>query len=173
MGILFDLIIALTPLPLMAMMADHQKRNMRDHLAAVQEIVAGFAAADMSAVEKAARRIGSSETMAQMCQHMGAGAAGFTNMALGFHRATRRPQGRYCRAGYDAWHLRQLPCHIPATDRRQGDLAAAHVRTGTRQMIMRLIRIGPWKGARISNAHHPQLTPSLLRARTWCPHCWV
>jgi hypothetical protein len=68
------------------MMAEHQKRNMRDHLAAVQEIVAAFAADDMSAVEKAARRIGYSDTMAQMCQHMGAGAPGFTEVALAFHR---------------------------------------------------------------------------------------
>ena len=75
-----------TPLPLTAMMAEHQKQNMRDHLAAVQEIVAALAADDMSAVEKAARRIGYSDSMAQMCQHMGAGAPGFTDMALTFHR---------------------------------------------------------------------------------------
>ncbi len=77
---------ARTPLPLMAMMAEHQKRNMRDHLAAVQQIVAGLAADDMTEVATAARRIGYSDAMAQMCQHMGAGAAGFTEMALAFHR---------------------------------------------------------------------------------------
>jgi len=71
--------------PLTAMMAAHQKQNMRDHLAAVQEIVAGLAAGDMSAVEKAARRIGYSDAMAQMCRHMGAGAPGFTDLALAFH----------------------------------------------------------------------------------------
>jgi hypothetical protein len=75
-----------TPLPLTAMMAEHQKQNMRDHLAAVQEIVAALAVDDMPAVEKAARRIGYSDSMAQMCQHMGAGAPGFTDMALTFHR---------------------------------------------------------------------------------------
>jgi len=75
-----------TPLPLTAMMAEHQKRNMRDHLAAVQEIVAALAVDDMATVEKAARRIGHSDTMAQMCQHMGAAAPGFTDMALAFHR---------------------------------------------------------------------------------------
>jgi hypothetical protein len=74
------------PLPLTAMMAAHQKQNMRDHLAAVQEIVAALAADDMSTVVKAARRIGYSDSMAQMCQHMGAGAPGFTDMALTFHR---------------------------------------------------------------------------------------
>jgi hypothetical protein len=75
-----------TPVPLTAMIGEHQKRNMRDHLAAVHEIVAALAADDLSAVEKAARRIGYSDSMAQMCQHMGAGAPGFTDMALAFHR---------------------------------------------------------------------------------------
>ena len=75
-----------TPLPLLAMVAEHQKRNMRDHLAAVQEIVAALATDDMAAVAKAARRIGYSDSMAQMCQHMGAAAPGFTDMALAFHR---------------------------------------------------------------------------------------
>lgn len=74
------------PLPLTAMMVAHQKANMRDHLAAVQEIVAAFAADDMSAVEKAAARIGYSDSMAQMCEHMGAGAPGFAEFALTFHR---------------------------------------------------------------------------------------
>lgn len=76
-----------TPLPLTAMMADHQKRNMRDHLAAVQEIVAALVADDRAAIEAAARRIGYSDSMAQMCQHMGAGAAGFSERALAFHRS--------------------------------------------------------------------------------------
>jgi hypothetical protein len=77
---------ARTPLPLTAMMAEHQKRNMRDHLAAVHEIVAALAADDLPSAEKAARRIGYSDDMAQMCRHMGAGAPGFTDMALTFHR---------------------------------------------------------------------------------------
>jgi hypothetical protein len=81
-----DVLDTRTPLPLTAMMAEHQKRNMRDHLAAIQEIVAALAADEMSAVEKAARRIGYSDTMAQMCQHMGAAAPGFADMALAFHR---------------------------------------------------------------------------------------
>jgi hypothetical protein len=75
-----------TPLPLTAMMAEHQKRNMRDHLAAVQEVVAALAVDDMAATQKAAHRIGYSDTMAQMCQHMAAAAPGFTDMALAFHR---------------------------------------------------------------------------------------
>jgi cytochrome c556 len=67
------------------MMANHQKQNMRDHLAVVQQIVAATAAGDISKVRTAAERIGYSESMAQMCEHMGAQAAGFTEQALRFH----------------------------------------------------------------------------------------
>jgi hypothetical protein len=61
------------PLPLLPMMANHQKQNMRDHLVAVQEI------------ERAAKRIGYSDEMGQMCTHMGAGAPGFTEQSIRFH----------------------------------------------------------------------------------------
>lgn len=74
------------PLPLTAMMADHQKRNMRDHLAAVQAIVAALGRDDMDAVAMAAGRIGYSGAMEQMCGHLGAAEPGFTPMALDFHR---------------------------------------------------------------------------------------
>jgi cytochrome c556 len=67
------------------MMANHQKQNMRDHLEAVQQIVAAIGAKDFVAIEKAAGRIGYSEQMGQMCTHMGAGAPGFTEAALNFH----------------------------------------------------------------------------------------
>ena len=77
---------ARAPLPLTAVMAEHQKRNMREHLAVVQEIVAALAADDLAAAGTTARKIGYSDSMAQMCQHMGAGAAGFTEKALAFHR---------------------------------------------------------------------------------------
>jgi cytochrome c556 len=73
------------PLPLPAMMADHQKQNMREHLAAVEAIIAAIGRDDMTAVSKAAARLGYSEAMAQMCEHMGAAAPGFTPMALNFH----------------------------------------------------------------------------------------
>jgi hypothetical protein len=76
---------ARTPVPLLPMMADHQKQNMRDHLLAVQEIVAALAIDDYAAVERSAGRIGYSEQMGQMCAHMGAGAPGFTEQALAFH----------------------------------------------------------------------------------------
>lgn len=74
------------PVPLIPMMAQHQKQNMRDHLLAVQEIVLAVAADDFAAVEKASTRIASSPQMAQMCTHMGMGAPGFTDQALGFHQ---------------------------------------------------------------------------------------
>lgn len=78
------------PVPLLPMMANHQKENMRDHLLAVQEIVAALATEDYDAVTRAAGRIGFSEHMGQMCTHMGAGAPGFTEQALGFHRTADR-----------------------------------------------------------------------------------
>jgi hypothetical protein len=74
------------PVPLLPMMADHQKRNMRDHLLAVQEIIVALAADDFAAIERSAGRIGFSEQMGQMCARMGAGAAGFTDKAREFHR---------------------------------------------------------------------------------------
>lgn len=74
------------PVPLLPMMANHQKQNMRDHLVAVQEVVAALTTDDFAAIERAAGRIGFSEQMGQMCSHMGAGAPGFTEQALQFHR---------------------------------------------------------------------------------------
>jgi hypothetical protein len=73
------------PVPLVPMMANHQKQNMREHLAVVQEIVAAVAANDFAAIEKAAGRIGYTEEEGAMCKHMGAGASGFTEAALHFH----------------------------------------------------------------------------------------
>jgi hypothetical protein len=80
-----DAMDARTPVPLLPMMANHQKQNMRDHLLVVQEIVAAVSAKDFEAVQTSARRIGYSEQMGQMCEHMGAGAQGFTELALKFH----------------------------------------------------------------------------------------
>jgi hypothetical protein len=68
------------------MMANHQKQNMRDHLLAVQEIILAAGSDDFASVERAAGRMGYSEQMGQMCTHMGAGAPGFTEQALNFHR---------------------------------------------------------------------------------------
>jgi hypothetical protein len=73
------------PVPLLPMMAQHQKQNMREHLEAVQAIVAAAALGDFEAVASAGRRLGFSEATGHMCEHMGAAAPGFTEQALGFH----------------------------------------------------------------------------------------
>jgi len=75
-----------TPLPLLPMMAEHQKLQMRGHLQAVNEIVAALAKDDFAAVSAAAKKIGYSESEAQMCTHIGAGAPGFTPTAITFHK---------------------------------------------------------------------------------------
>ncbi len=89
-GDVLDRLDTRAPVPLLPMMANHQKQNMRDHLVAVQEIVAALAADDFAGVERAAGHIGFSEQMGQMCTHMGAGAPGFTDQALNFHRTADR-----------------------------------------------------------------------------------
>lgn len=75
-----------TPVPLQPMMAWHQKQNMMEHLVAIQRITDGLAREDWEEVATASALIESSPQMQQMCQHMGAGAQGFTEMALDFHR---------------------------------------------------------------------------------------
>jgi cytochrome c556 len=75
-----------TPVPLTAMMANHQKQEMRDHLRVVQEITAALAADDFDAIAKSAARIGWSDQAAMMCKHMGAGAPGFAETGEHFHR---------------------------------------------------------------------------------------
>lgn len=85
-GAVLDGLDSRKPVPLLPMMANHQKQNMRDHLVAVQEIIAALAIDDYAEIERAAGRIGFSEQMGQMCTHMGAGAPGFTEQALNFHR---------------------------------------------------------------------------------------
>lgn len=72
--------------PLLPHMANHQLVSMRDHLVAVQEIVAGLASSDFVRVERAGARLGMSEQMGQMCNHMGMGAAGFAEQAIAFHQ---------------------------------------------------------------------------------------
>lgn len=78
------------PLPLLPMMAHHQKADMRDHLVAVQSIIAALATQDFFSVEQAALRMGYSEQMGRMCTHMGTGAPGFSQRALQFHHSADR-----------------------------------------------------------------------------------
>lgn len=75
-----------TPVPLQPMMAWHQKQNMNEHLVAIQRITQGLVDSDWDAIAAASRLIESSPEMEQMCNHMGAGAPGFTELALEFHR---------------------------------------------------------------------------------------
>jgi hypothetical protein len=81
----FDSMDTRVPVPLLPVMANHQKQNMREHLAAVQGIIGAIGAKDFDAISRAASSIGYSEQMGQMCNHMGAGAPGFTEQALRFH----------------------------------------------------------------------------------------
>ena len=74
------------PVPLQPMMAWHQKQNMMEHLVAIQRITDALAREDWDGVADASTLIESSPQMQQMCQHMGAGADGFTELALDFHR---------------------------------------------------------------------------------------
>lgn len=73
------------PVPLLPMMAQHQKENMREHLQAVQGVIAAAAVGDFNRAAEAAKPMGFSESMGRMCEHMGAGAPGFTEQALAFH----------------------------------------------------------------------------------------
>lgn len=79
-----------TPVPLQPMMAWHQKQNMMAHLETIQQITAALAAGDFEAAAKASRAIEASPQMQAMCQHMGAGAEGFTPRALDFHERAHR-----------------------------------------------------------------------------------
>lgn len=74
------------PLPLLPLMANHQKENMRDHLLAIQEALLALGREDFDAVSTAAARMGYSEQVAGMCSHMGSGAPGFAERAIEFHR---------------------------------------------------------------------------------------
>ena len=75
-----------TPVPLLPMMAWHQKQNMQEHLVAIQQIIGAAAVEDWDAAAKASALIESSPQMQKMCHHMGMGANGFTEVALDFHR---------------------------------------------------------------------------------------
>ena len=74
------------PLPLTAMMANHQLQEMRDHLQVVQEIAMALGKDDFDAIATSAARIAWSDKQAMMCKHMGAGAPGFTELGEHFHR---------------------------------------------------------------------------------------
>ena len=75
-----------TKLNVPPMMQEHQKRNMREHLRAVQEIVALLAAGDYEKGSQTAReKLGLSEEMMKMCSMFG--DEGFTRMGISFHES--------------------------------------------------------------------------------------
>src|SRR3954468_10445355 len=53
-----DVLDTRVPVPLLPMMANHQKQNMREHLVALQAIVAGIGSNDFAAIDAASKRIG-------------------------------------------------------------------------------------------------------------------
>ncbi len=73
------------PVYLTAMMAAHQKENMREHLMAVQRIIAALQTGNLVAVGESAKEMGFSPQMGQMCEMMGAATPGFAKIALKFH----------------------------------------------------------------------------------------
>jgi len=74
------------PVPLQPRMAWHQKQNMMEHLVAIERITDGLAREDWEEIGSASTLIGSSPQTESMCSQMGAGAEGFTERALDFHR---------------------------------------------------------------------------------------
>ncbi len=107
-----------TPLPLTAMMATHQKQEMRDHLRVVQEITAALTKDDFAAIAASAARIAWSDQQAMMCKHMGAGAPGFAAVGEHFHKtadtiteAARRHDHAGVTAALDATLQTCIGCH--------------------------------------------------------------
>ncbi len=121
------------PVPLLPMMAQHQKENMREHLEAVQEVVAAAAASDFEKVAVAAQRLGFSETMGRMCEHMGAAAPGFTEQALAFHHtadeiagAAKRQDGPAVLSALSKTLSACTSCHATFKQRLVATLPDAH-----------------------------------------------
>lgn len=107
-----------TPVPLVPMMAQHQKEEMREHLGVVQAVVSGLARNDWAGIAEAAGKLGSSDPMAAMCTHMGAAAKGFTPTALDFHRtadgivaAAKKKDRAAVLTALDATLTRCVGCH--------------------------------------------------------------
>lgn len=76
-----------TPIPMTAQMSQHQLSNMRDHLEAIQEAVSAMATKNFDQMKKASKKLASSPEMTQMCEHMGKGTPGYTEMGLALHKS--------------------------------------------------------------------------------------
>jgi hypothetical protein len=114
----FDSMDTRVPVPLLPVMANHQKQNMREHLAAVQGIVGAIETRDFDAISRAASSIGYSEPMGRMCTHMGTGAPGFTEQALRFHHTADKISG--------AAHARDMPGVLSALNETLATCTGCH-----------------------------------------------
>ncbi|MFO0980763.1 MAG: hypothetical protein U1E76_03270 [Planctomycetota bacterium] len=121
-------------MPLLPMMAQHQKENMRAHLTAVREMVAALATDDFAKIATAASSIGYSEQMAMMCSRMGAATAGFADVAIRFHQtadtiadAARHEDRKGVLAALDATLQQCVGCRrVPPASGQRGGMATAH-----------------------------------------------
>lgn len=73
------------PVKLNAMMAKHQLANMREHLNAVQEIIAAMSDRNFQGMKTASQKLATTPQMAMMCEHMGQMTPGFTQMGMALH----------------------------------------------------------------------------------------
>ena len=130
------------PVPLQPMMAWPQKQNMMQHLVAIQRITDGLAREDWEEITRASTLLEDSPQMRQMCEHMGAGAEGFTEMALDFH-------GRADAIG-EAARARDGAAVLRATSNTLQACTGCHA--AFRQEI---VDAATWK-ARTGQAHEPR-----------------
>jgi len=96
-----------TAVPLLPPMAVHMREQMREHLVTIQAISAALADDDLERAAVAADTLGTSPTSGMMCEHMGAGAPGFTERGLEMHRSADAI-ATAARAGDHAGTLRAL-----------------------------------------------------------------
>jgi CRISPR/Cas system-associated protein endoribonuclease Cas2 len=75
------------PVKLTKEMADHQLKNMRDHLEAITAIVEAMSEKDFEKMKKESLRLASTPKMNKMCSNMGKATPGFTEMGLALHLA--------------------------------------------------------------------------------------
>ena len=106
------------PLPLTAMMAEHQKQNMRGHLEAIRDLTEAFVSKNFKQIEDAGKRLGTSPEMKMMCDHMGRGAPGFTEMALRMHSEADKIT--------EAGQKKNLKAAMVATNRTLQSCTACH-----------------------------------------------
>jgi hypothetical protein len=75
------------PVKMTKEMAEHQLKNMRDHLEAITGIVDAMADKNFKKMKLESKRLASSPKMKQMCNNMGKATPGFTEMGLALHSA--------------------------------------------------------------------------------------